>query len=61
MKKTIDEKAPYGVFDLHTNRVVYRTTYKHRLRARRFADKKDTEYGGYRFQARVLFSDGGAK
>lgn len=46
--------APYVVIDGHTGKVVYRTTYRHRRRARRWADRKDLEYGACRYSARFL-------
>jgi hypothetical protein len=48
------EDAEYGVVDGKTGEVVYRTTYRHRRRARAWADRKDNEYGGYRYTARFL-------
>tara|TARA_R110002020_G_scaffold307515_1_gene523330 strand:+ start:27 stop:227 length:201 start_codon:yes stop_codon:yes gene_type:complete len=48
---TIKSTAPFGVFDRITKQYILRTTYKHRKRARRLADKKDLEYGAYRYHA----------
>lgn len=53
--------ATYVVIDSHTGAIVYRTTYKNRNRARRWADRKDNEYGGYRYVPRVLDTSKGAK
>lgn len=50
----ISPDAAYVVIDVQTGHEVYRTTYKHRVRARRFADRKDTEYGAVRYVARLL-------
>lgn len=41
----ISDTAEYVVIDIHAKRVVYRTTWKNRNRARRWADRKDMEYG----------------
>ena len=44
--------VPFVVVDTHTGEIVYRTTYRHRRRARRWADRKDLEYGACRYSAR---------
>lgn len=46
--------TPYGVIDGQTKKVVFRTTYANRNRARRFADKKDLEYGAHRYYPTIL-------
>jgi len=51
---SISPDAPYVVIDRQTGEVVYKTTYKNRRRARNFADKKDNEYGGYRYYTKLL-------
>lgn len=50
----IPANAVYVVVDGQTGRVVYRTTYKYRVRARRLADRKDAEYGAVRYIAKLL-------
>jgi hypothetical protein len=50
----IDPSTPYVVVDTHTGEVVFRTTYRHRNRARRWADRKDLQYGACRYSARFL-------
>lgn len=50
----ISEDATYVVIDGRTGEVVYRTTYRHRTRARRLADRKDLEWGAVRYFCRVL-------
>lgn len=50
-------ETPYGVIDGQTKKVVFRTTYANRNRARRFADKKDLEYGAHRYIPMVLRGD----
>lgn len=62
-KKGLEEteiapETPYGVIDTKTGQVVYRTTYKDRNRARRFADRKDLEYGAHRYMPTVLKKEG---
>lgn len=49
----IPDDTPYVVVDCHTGLVVYRTTYKNRKRAWRYADRRDTAYGAVRFSARI--------
>lgn len=49
----IPDSTPFVVRDIRTKQVVYRTTYKNRNRARRFADKKDMEYGAVRYMADI--------
>lgn len=49
MTTQIDPATPFIVKDTRTGKVVYRTTYKNRTRARRFADRKDLEYGAVRY------------
>ena len=44
----------YGVIDSHTKQIVFRTTFANRNRARRYADKKDLEYGAVRFIPQFL-------
>jgi hypothetical protein len=46
----IDAKTPYIVWDTQTGEAKYKTTYKNRNRARRFAEKKDIEYGAVKHQ-----------
>jgi hypothetical protein len=46
---SIPDDAPYGVKDTQTKQWVYKTTYKNRTRARKFADRKDLEYGAVRY------------
>jgi hypothetical protein len=53
LESQIPDDAPYVVIDKQTGQVVYRTTYKNRVRARNFADKKDIEYGAIRYVARL--------
>lgn len=48
---TVPPETPYIVFDSKTGKTVYRTTYKNRNRARRWADRKDLEYGAVRYLA----------
>lgn len=50
----ISPETPYGVMDIQTKKIVYKTTYANRNRAKRFADKKDLEYGAHRYQAFVI-------
>ncbi len=50
----IPPETPYGVLDLHTKQIVFKTTYANRNRARRFADKKDLEYGAHRYSPGVI-------
>lgn len=50
----ISPDTPYGVVDSKTGEVVYRTTYRHRTRARQVADRKDAVYGAIRYNARIL-------
>lgn len=57
LQEEIDNDAPYGVVDSQTGKVVFRTTYKNRNKARQFADKKDNEYGAYRYRAQRLNPD----
>lgn len=49
----IPAQAPYVVIDIRTKQVVYRTTWANRTRARRFADRKDLEYGACRYRAEL--------
>lgn len=53
----ISPETPYGVIDSQTKKVVFRTIYANRNRARRFADKKDLEYGAHRYVPMVLRAD----
>lgn len=48
---TIDNAAPFGVFDMIAKQYILRTTYQQRKRARRLADKKNLEYGAHRYRA----------
>jgi hypothetical protein len=52
----IDPTTPYYVVDLQGGEVVYRTTYANRTRARRWADKKNLEYGAHRYATRYTFT-----
>ena len=54
----IPPSAPYVVIDVQTGAIVYRTTYANRIRARRWADRKDLEYGAYRYRARLDIRSG---
>ena len=47
-------ETPYGITDSQTGTVVYRTTWKRRNMARRWADKKDLEYGVVRYSSGIL-------
>lgn len=49
----ISPDAPYVVVDGKTGKVVYRTTYKNRKRARSRADRLDNSYGAYRYFCRL--------
>lgn len=49
----IPASTPFVVIDIQTKQVVYRTTYANRNRARRFADRKDLDYGACRYRAQV--------
>ena len=44
----------FVVVDKLTGDIVYRTTYRHRNRARRWADRKDLEYGAVRYVCKRL-------
>ena len=55
--RQIPPETPYGVIDGQTKKVVFKTTYANRNRARRFADKKDLEYGAHRYIPMVLRGD----
>ncbi len=46
--------SPYVVIDKLTGNVVYRTTYRHRNRARRWADRKDLQHGAVRYRCKLL-------
>ena len=54
MGDEIAPDEPYVVVDTKTKQIVYKTTYKNRIRARRWADKKDNEYGAYRYYPMLL-------
>lgn len=57
LKEEITDDTPYGVIDGQTGKVVFRTTYKNRTKARRFADRKDIDYGAHRYRAQILKPD----
>ena len=46
--------SDYVVIDKLTGDIVYRTTYRHRNRARRWADRKDLQYGAVRYYCKLL-------
>jgi hypothetical protein len=50
----ISSDEPYGVMDTQTKKIVYKTTYANRNRARRYAEKANLEYGAHKFQPVVL-------
>ena len=50
---SIVPSTPYVVVNVRTGKIVYRTTYAHRNRARAYADKLNTEYGGYLYACEV--------
>lgn len=52
----IDPATPFVIVDTKTGGIVYRTTYANRLRARRWADRKDQEWGAYRYASRTEFA-----
>jgi hypothetical protein len=54
LEEDISLDTPYGVVNIKTGDVVYKTTYKHRNKARAMADKKDLEYGAHKFAAKIL-------
>jgi|WetSurMetagenome_2_1015567.scaffolds.fasta_scaffold1038946_2 hypothetical protein len=49
----IPPSTPYVVVDGQTGEVVYRTTYARRNAARRYADRRDLEYGAHRYGTRL--------
>jgi hypothetical protein len=54
LEENISLDTPYGVVNIKTGEIVYKTTYKYRNKARAIADKKDLEYGGHNFAAKML-------
>ncbi len=45
----IPPDAVYLVWDSRDKRVAYETTYRHRIRARRWADRADLAWGAVRY------------
>lgn len=50
----IPSDTPYGVVDAQTGRVVFRTSYRFRRRARGYADRQDARYGAVRYIPQIL-------
>jgi hypothetical protein len=53
----IDPNTPYEVVDTQTGEIVWKGTYAKRNVARRVVDRRDNQYGGYRFRARFSKPD----
>lgn len=50
----MEQATKYEVIDTQTKRVV--GTFKNRNRARNMADRKDNEYGAYRYIVRPVYA-----
>jgi hypothetical protein len=56
----IGRNEPYVVIDSDNGKVVYLTSFEKRNNARRWRDRKDNEYGGYRYMAKLILEDNGS-
>ena len=53
----IGKSEPYVVIDSDNGKVVYLTSYGKRNNAKRWKDRKDKEYGGCRYIAKLVLKD----
>ena len=53
-KSSISNDEPYEVYDKHTGDIIWRGTYGKKHIATRIIDKKNNEYGGYRYFGRLV-------